>query len=89
MTPKELFQQNKALCNQHNAAVNEPWFQHALAYAKAEVLEREVTAEMLKGAKLLEEVFITLSELPGDPITFSTGINHDVDVPTPKQPTKE
>jgi len=86
MTPKELFQQDKAACNSHNATINEKWFQQALAYAKAEMFSQAVTKDMLQGAAKLEEIFLGLSAIPSAPITFSTGITHDVDNPLPKQP---
>jgi len=86
MTPKDLFQNNKEACKAHNAAINESWFQYSLACSKAEMFERDVNSDMLKGARMLEEIFIGLSDFPGEPITFNTGVRHDVDNPTPEKP---
>lgn len=87
MTSKDLFLQDREACKEHNAAINAQWFRKAMAFAKAEMFEQEtVSAEMLKGARMLETLFMGLSEVPGEPITFNSGLQHDVDNPLPQKP---
>lgn len=77
----KLFQENKDLTRQLSAVTHANWFTECLVYARAAMLESNLTAEELSGAKKFEDALIALAADPESekpPVT--SGLHHNIDV---------
>lgn len=89
-TSKELLLRDKELCAQLAAVTNAHWFSKCLLYVRGELMQADVTAETLRGAKLFENILMTIaSENSRPPEPLRSGLQHDLDRPKPNHQTKK
>lgn len=79
MRAKELFQKDKALCDQWSAVCHAQWFEVVMVYALTSMTEGPISTEEMAGAKKLRDILMGLA----DDDTVGTeepqsGFQHDV-----------
>lgn len=79
MNAKTLFQKDKDLCNQWSAICHADWFERVLVYATSDLTEGAISAEELRGAKLLKQTLLTMCDEENIATEEPTsGFQHDV-----------
>lgn len=88
MTSKELFNLNKPLRDSLIAVTSSTWFAEAMVYVQAALLDGNMTAEQLVGAKKFQTVLLTISDpayTPPPPL--KSGLVHQIDNPNLERTT--
>lgn len=80
MSPKELFLRSRERAEKLRAVVKTLWFQDCLVTVRSEMFQHpNLSDEQMKGARLFEEILLTLADEEPESEPLASGINHDID----------